>query len=141
MNDQDKKQFFEALATVGKLHNKTPDDVRGVAPLYWQALKHRTIADVLQALNEHVRDTQRGRFFPLPADIEDKLPAPPRPWHATASGIIEKGAANGLSEDQFPNFPEFRDAVFKAESRSIAYEDDRSGCVSLGGLINRITHD
>lgn len=37
--------------------------------VHWRALSHLSLDSVRWAYESHVRDTERGRFFPLPADV------------------------------------------------------------------------
>ena len=74
MTEDDKRDFLKALIAVGAIYDQSPEQVRDKSPIYWAALNHRSLDDVRLALNAHVRDSDRGRFFPKPADIEAKLP-------------------------------------------------------------------
>ncbi len=73
MNTEDKREFLEALVMVGEIYDQSAQQVTKKGPIYWEALKHRSIGEVKQAMNNHVRDTNRGRFFPKPADIEAQM--------------------------------------------------------------------
>ena len=84
MIERDKKDFkamFDALLAMPLL--KAPEGrelPKDMLRMYWDALSHREIQDVRYALNKHIQDPNRGRFFPLPADIAAQLPAAHDPW-------------------------------------------------------------
>lgn len=78
MIDSEKNEFLEAINKTSDLYDKTIE--RSRVSVYWDALKHRTLADIKTAINRHVQDAQRGRFFPLPADISHQLPSELNPW-------------------------------------------------------------
>jgi len=81
--ESDKHEFLAMLKQLGSMPlMKSPGEniPRPMARMYWDALSHRSLAEVQIAINEHLRDKDRGRFFPLPADIEDKLPGEAEAW-------------------------------------------------------------
>lgn len=80
MTEDDKRDFLKALIAIGAIYDQSQEQVRDKSPIYWAALNHRSIDDVRSALNAHVRDADRGRFFPKPADIEAKLPGLNQLW-------------------------------------------------------------
>jgi len=80
MTDDDKKPFLMLLIETGKIYDQQKHEVVEKSKIYWEALSHRSLDDVRHALNAHVRDADRGRFFPKPADIEAKLPCLNQLW-------------------------------------------------------------
>ena len=78
MIDTEKRDFMAVMTTIADLYDKTIKPER--VAVYWEALKHRGLGDVRAALNKHVQDAERGRFFPLPADVSAQLPAERNPW-------------------------------------------------------------
>ena len=78
MIDSEKNEFLEVINKTSDLYDKTIE--RSRVSVYWEALKHRTLADIKTAINRHVQDADRGRFFPLPADISHQLPNELNPW-------------------------------------------------------------
>ena len=78
MNTNEKQEFFDVLTKTADLYSKKIERAR--VSVYWEALKHRDLTDVRLAINKHVQDAERGRFFPLPADVSAQLPAERDPW-------------------------------------------------------------
>jgi len=78
MNTSEKKAFFEVITKTGELYDKTIKLER--VSVYWDALSHRAIDDIRLAINKHIQDAERGRFFPLPADISHQLPKELNAW-------------------------------------------------------------
>lgn len=71
MDDSDKKQFAEVLIATGEVYDKAVSSA--LARLYFQDLQEYPVAAVLGAFAAHRKDPDRGRFFPKPADLIDKL--------------------------------------------------------------------
>lgn len=78
MNTNEKQPFFDVITKCGDLYDKNIKPER--VSVYWEALKHRTLNDIKTAINRHVQDAERGRFFPLPADISHQLPKELNAW-------------------------------------------------------------
>ena len=78
MNINEKQEFFDVLTKTSDLYDKKIERAR--VSVYWDALKHRTLDDIKDAINRHVQDADRGRFFPLPADISAQLPNELNAW-------------------------------------------------------------
>jgi hypothetical protein len=94
------------------VYDQTKKQVYDKSPLYWEALRHHPIENIRAALNAHVRDPDRGRFFPKPADIEAQLPSRelwhdaeeawamcPKDEHASAAMTDEMAQALGVALD------------------------------------------
>lgn len=105
------QDFLKILARTADLYGKTITPEK--ASIYWDAVKHRTIEDIKTAINRHIQDADRGRFFPLPADISHQLPSelnawlsPNEAWAAcpkdesdSAAMCGEMGAALSIAQD------------------------------------------
>lgn len=78
MNIDEKQDFFDVMTKTGEIYDKNIKPER--VTVYWDALKHRTLNDIKDAINRHVQDADRGRFFPLPADISAQLPNELNAW-------------------------------------------------------------
>lgn len=66
--------------------------------MYFRSLQRHSIAEVRAALDAHIRDPQRGRFFPVPADViaqldglaeADGRPGPEEAWAASLAARDE----------------------------------------------------
>ena len=78
MNDNEKNEFLNVIERTSDLYDKKIERAR--VSVYWDALKHRDLDDIKAAINKHIQDADRGRFFPLPADISHQLPKELDPW-------------------------------------------------------------
>lgn len=101
MIDSDKREFMSVMMTTADLYDKTINPER--IAVYWNALKHRELSDIKAAINFHIQDPQRGRFFPLPADVSAQLPAERDPWPdaevAWARCPKDEGESGALCEE------------------------------------------
>lgn len=70
----------------------------GQKAMFFRALSDLTIAQVRAGFDAHVRDPQRGRFAPLPADViaqvegrktDDRRPGPEEAWAIASQAIDE----------------------------------------------------
>lgn len=71
MCDEDFDDFaklIDAVATLLRRPDQPPLNSTAKA-LYFRALSAHSLAQVRAGLDAHMRDPQRGRFFPLPADV------------------------------------------------------------------------
>lgn len=67
MNDADKQAFRELMEELGNAYGQ---EVGGKLKAYWRVLSPRMDIETLAgAVDAHMADPQRGRFFPLPADL------------------------------------------------------------------------
>ena len=78
MKTNEKQDFLDVMNKTADLFGKTIPNER--VSVYWEALKHRTLTDIKTAINRHVQDADRGRFFPLPSDISHQLPNELNAW-------------------------------------------------------------
>lgn len=67
MNEGEKKQFFRALLGAAEITGK--DLSEASMALWWELLRGYPIADVLQAIQAHLRDPAKGMYMPKPADL------------------------------------------------------------------------
>jgi len=67
----DKARFSQLMDDLALLYDK--DVSVGLKRLYWDDLGHLPINVIEMAMQAHRRDPERGRFFPKPADLIDKL--------------------------------------------------------------------
>lgn len=78
MKTNEKQAFFDVMTKTSDLYDKKIKPER--VSVYWDALSHRTLADIKTAINRHIQNADRGRFFPLPADISHQLPKELNAW-------------------------------------------------------------
>lgn len=70
MREADMPEFLALLDDVGALLLRNGQTLSPTArAMFFRALRAHTIAEVRAAFDAHVRDPQRGRFMPLPADL------------------------------------------------------------------------
>ena len=67
MNQCDYDEFSAIHDTVAGLFGKAPDGAQKA--LFFRLLAQHSLAEVRAGFEAHLRDPQRGRFAPLPADI------------------------------------------------------------------------
>jgi len=67
MNHDDIEGFQQRMTGLCELYDVRLSDAR--TELYWSALSDISIPDFDQAIRAHVQDSDRGRFFPKPADL------------------------------------------------------------------------
>ena len=75
---EEKNAFLTVINKTADVYDKKIQRER--VSVYWDALKHRDLTDIKTALNRHIQDADRGRFFPLPADVAAQLPKELDPW-------------------------------------------------------------
>ena len=75
---EEKNEFLSVINKTADLYDKKIERAR--VSVYWDALKHRDLTDIKTAINRHIQDADRGRFFPLPADISAQLPKEMDAW-------------------------------------------------------------
>jgi len=111
MIDSEKREFVSVMQTTAELYGKELPNAR--IAIYWTALSHREMADIKAAINRHIQDAGRGRFFPLPADISAQLPVETDAWltadeawatcpkgeNESAAMCNEMAAALGIASD------------------------------------------
>lgn len=67
MEQKDKKEFMQMLEATYELYQKEFNI--NILHFWWAALADLTLSEVRTAFNAHARDTDKGMFLPLPADI------------------------------------------------------------------------
>lgn len=87
MNQNDFDRFGEMLGLMAELYGKTMKPAQ--TAMYFHALESYPLTAIQAAMNAHSRDTERGRFWPLPADLiaqletmqtRDGRPTPEEAW-------------------------------------------------------------
>lgn len=78
MNNDEKNNFLSVINKAADIYDKKIPQER--VSVYWEALKHLTLISIKTAINRHIQDADRGRYFPVPADITHQLPKALDPW-------------------------------------------------------------
>lgn len=71
MEERDLEEFSAVLGDVYALYGK--ECSRGVARLWWEALRGYTVREVRGALSAHITNADNGQFIPKPADVRRML--------------------------------------------------------------------
>lgn len=96
MNQDDFDQFGELLTSIAELYGRTIKPVQ--TAMYFRALSDFPLEAVQAALDAHAKCPERGRFFPLPADLLAKLeavstqdgrPSPEEAWSTAIQAMDE----------------------------------------------------
>jgi hypothetical protein len=74
MNEHDKSAFKQLMDSACEYYGKPPISPVALS-MYFNGLADRSIEQVSYAFNQHVKDTEAGRFFPKIADFEKHLTA------------------------------------------------------------------
>jgi hypothetical protein len=89
MLERDFESFSAMLEDVNAFYPTAKAPTPGQKAMFFRALSDLTIAQVRAGFDAHVRDAQRGRFAPLPADViaqveghasRDTRPGPEEAW-------------------------------------------------------------
>lgn len=100
MQTDDFPEFCELLDTLALLLPPRQPLTPTAKAMYFRAVQELDIEQFREALDAHTRDRQRGRFFPLPADVlaaadgsaaNDGRPTADEAW-AIASAAMDEGA-------------------------------------------------
>lgn len=67
MKKTDRKRFAEILGSTAELFNRTLTPA--ATELLWNVLVDLDLPEIEQAISRHLRDPERGKFMPTPADI------------------------------------------------------------------------
>lgn len=102
MNESDKSRFGSALHAAATLYGSQVSAEQ--AAIYWRVLAPRmTIEQLEAALDAHLADRDRGRFFPRPADLIPAAGSDGRPDKNEAWSVVlvsmDEGATVVLSRD------------------------------------------
>lgn len=98
MDDRDIDPFFAMLDDVWGFYPQAKAPTPGQKAMFFRALGELSIAQVRKAFDAHVKDPQRGRFPPLPADLiaqaegakaDDGRPGPEEAWAIALRGRDE----------------------------------------------------
>jgi hypothetical protein len=74
MQDKEKPEFGARILAIGLMYEK--QITKPVIDLYWSALHDLELVDIDRALQIHMRDPERGRFMPKPADVRFQICRP-----------------------------------------------------------------
>lgn len=107
MNQNDKQKFAEAFIGTWELHGKTP--APEAIKLAFNALSKYPVAEVLQGLQRHVCDPDRGQFIPKPADIVRQMRGTPESRALAAWATVEHGIRGGYQSKA--NYVVFDDPI------------------------------
>lgn len=67
MNQDDLRPFIAELGRLAEVYRQELSE--GVVALYAEVLQEYPLPEVIQAMRHHLRDPERGQFFPKPADL------------------------------------------------------------------------
>lgn len=96
MNQTDYDQFGDLLGCVAELYGRSVKPMQ--TAMYFRALADFPLEAVQAALDAHAKCPERGRFFPLPADLLSKLerastqdgrPSPGEAWSTAIQAMDE----------------------------------------------------
>lgn len=73
MNPTDKKPFQDLMNAVSEAYSQRQKPSVDLLRMYFTALENYPLDQVRAALDAHMRDTQRGQFFPKIADVMFQL--------------------------------------------------------------------
>lgn len=102
MSADNLKKFTSAMGVAGVIYNR--EISKELLSAYWQILKKYDSSDIQNAFMRHFKNTEKGQFFPKPADIisliegtsEDRAL---KAWGKVDSAIKEHGAYASVSFD------------------------------------------
>jgi len=95
MVPEDKLAFATLLTGISELYGK--DMSKSLMQIYFDMLSVHDIAAVRAAFQSHVRDPERGQYFPKPADIIDKINGTSREGAMAAWPEVLRLATNSRS--------------------------------------------
>lgn len=72
MKTNERSAFIDLILGTAELYEKTPGDA--ALELYWNALEDLELQQIEFAIGRHLRDPDKGRFMPKPADIRSCIP-------------------------------------------------------------------
>lgn len=107
MENSDFLTFSQEWVEAHELYGRAPSD--GSIKLAFRALEHLTLDNVRGGLQAHLRDPERGKYAPRPADIlaqvdkvnPNRWPSPDEawamvPWHEADTGLMCDEMARAL---------------------------------------------
>lgn len=107
MRESDAASFVALLSDVFGLYPSAKPLTEGQVAMFFRAVATHPIAAVQAALDAHVKDPQRGRFPPLPADViaqidgqaaDDGRPGPEEAWATALQGRDEAASVVWTAE-------------------------------------------
>jgi len=91
MKPSEKNAFFEIMGRASRLYQREINV--DVGEIMYQALTRYTISEIADGLTAHMSDPKRGKYFPTPADIIEKIKQrPATPAGKTFCQAIELGS-------------------------------------------------
>jgi hypothetical protein len=99
MVERDFEPFCTMLQDVWAFYPQAKSPSAGQMAMFFRALGDHSIAQVRKGFDAHVKDSQRGRFAPLPADIvaqieglacKDRRPGPEEAWSIALAAADER---------------------------------------------------
>jgi hypothetical protein len=111
MQINQKAEFGARILAIGLFYEKEITKV--VIDLYWEALKDLELCEIEKALQIHIKDPERGRFMPKPADLRgiicNPVKTPLIAWRTVESAYrkfnyydtvqFENGVTNAVIKD------------------------------------------
>lgn len=67
MKKSERAEFGVVIGSTAELYGKTLTDA--ALELWWSALSDMPLEDVKQGISRHLRDADRGKWMPMPADV------------------------------------------------------------------------
>lgn len=107
MRESDAGPFVALLSDVFGLYPSAKPLTEGQVAMFFRAVAAHPLAAVQAALDAHVKDPQRGRFPPLPADViaqidgqaaDDGRPGPEEAWATALQGRDEAASVVWTAE-------------------------------------------
>lgn len=69
MNQNDKREFLDLMKSACAVYGKPANEAGNLAGIYWGVLEEYPMEAVQHAFRKHLKDSERGQFFPKPADL------------------------------------------------------------------------
>ncbi len=111
MRDSEVEAFARALSATMEVYGSVLS--KDAVSIWWSVLSEYDFGDVRSALSAHIKDPERGRYPPKPADVIAKIPSghpsPEEAWAMVHSAIGDERATVVLTE-------EMRNAFFAADA-------------------------
>lgn len=107
MDESEKPDFGARILAVGLMYEKQITKV--VIDLYWSSLKDLPLKDIEIALQMHMRDQDKGRFMPKPADLRGFICKPEK-----AAVIAWSQVERAMSKHGRYQTIQFQDGVINA---------------------------
>lgn len=100
MTDADQKPFATMLTVILDVYNRSAS--AETVEVFWRALRSYDLLEVRKGFDGHLRDPERGRYPPMPADIIAQIPTghpePNEAWAMVQHALGDQGATIVLTE-------------------------------------------